>query len=587
MQFISDEEKAKQKKEVVKTAKEESADHLTSMTEESAPEKIPEITLEYYLKAGYSLIYIRTDEDHRAVEMVKAAITSIDAMYGVVHYGEWKSTTGLMMAPGGQLEIPDKTVQTADDPVASLLYLQTNEQQMVICFHNLRQFLSLAPVVQQLKDAAVSARLIGSHIILIGAELDPPPELQSLITVYDLGLPSKEKFSTEFKALAAAYSQSLKEPATPRVIEIAASSAVGMTQLQGENAIALSIAMQQKLSPHIIQLEKEQAIKRNDVLEFVHSLDTMDELAGFGELKSWVDKRKDAYTPEAQEYGLRFPKGILLVGVPGCGKSLAAKCIAHYLEVPLLKFDVGKVFRSLVGASEQAVRTALKTAEAVSPVVLWLEEMEKSMAGSQSSGSTDSGTTARVMSTILTWMQENRKPVFLVATANNVEALPPELLRKGRFSEIWGVIEPNEEERKDCWQIHIRKVRPDRVDEFDYVELVKISDKYTGAEIEGIVEEAMFDAFKDNRREMVMEDLVAATGAVIPQAVMCRERIDTIRDWMGQKARYVSGINPHTKILESKSDKVFRSIRTDVEKTFEAPDENATAESSVEGDSGT
>jgi ATP-dependent 26S proteasome regulatory subunit len=537
-----------------------------------SPEEVPEITVESYLKAGYSLLYIRTEEDHRAVGMVKSSIESIESMYGTVTFGEWRSTTGLLLAPAGQLEIPAnaRAQSGTEDIVSALRYVQSQRDPHVVIYHNLRQFIPTPGVIQQLKDAAFHARLVGSHIVIVGASLEPPPELQNLMTVYDMELPSQEKFMSIFRTLAGAYQKSLKKKVTNRDIELCASSAVGMTELQGENAIALSIAMRHELSPTIIQLEKEQAIKRNDVLEFVHVKETMDHLGGFKALKEWVAKRQDAFTPEAKEYGLKYPKGILMVGTPGCGKSLSARCISHYLKIPLLKFDIGKVFRSLMGTSEGAVRSALKTAEAVAPVVLWIEEIEKSMAGSQSSGSTDSGTTARVMSTILTWMQENKKPVFLVATANNVTSLPPELLRKGRFSEIWGVIEPTAEEREEIWKIHIGLVRPDRVGEFNIKKLVDASDTYTGAEIEGVVEEAMFDAWSDGRREMTTEDLLRSVNAVVPQSKMSKENIDAIREWMTKRARFVSGWNPFqgiTKDAEGATSPTWRKIHTANEPT--------------------
>lgn len=533
-----------------------------------APEEMPEITVESYLKAGYSMIYIRTDEDHRAVQVIKSSIESIDVMYNTVVYGEWRNTTGLLLAPAGTMKIPDnaRPQSGTEDIVQAIRYVQQQKDPHVLIYHNLRQFIPTPGVIQQLKDSAFHARLAGSHLILIGADLDPPPELQNLMTVYDLDLPNADKFNQLFRSLAGAYQQSLKKAVTDRDIEMCSAAAVGMTELQGENAIALSIAMKKELSPAIIQLEKEQAIKRNDVLDFVHVKESMDHLGGFSALKEWVAKRADSFTPEAREYGLRFPKGILLVGVPGCGKSLSARCISHYLGLPLLKFDMGRVFRSLVGSSESAVRSALKTAEAVSPVILWIEEIEKSMAGSQSSGSSDSGTTARVMSTILTWMQENKKPVFITATANNVTSLPPELLRKGRFSEIWGVVEPDDNERDEIWRIHIGLVRPKRIAELHSTKLVDASKEFTGAEIEGIVEEAMFDAWSDGHRELKNEDLLRACEMIVPQSRMSKENIDSIRDWMNKRARYVSGLNPFTSMPEgaasAETSNVWRKIKT-------------------------
>jgi SpoVK/Ycf46/Vps4 family AAA+-type ATPase len=266
----------------------------------------------------------------------------------------------------------------------------------------------------------------------------------------------------------------------------------------------------------------------------------MDELGGWYSYKAWIEKRRDALSPEAVAYGLKFPKGVLVTGVPGCGKSLAARVTSNYLGLPLLKFDTGKVFQSLVGQSEATMRAMAKTAEAVAPIVLWIEEIEKSAAGSQSSGSSDSGTTARVMATLLTWMQETTKPIFFFATCNNVDSMPPELYRKGRFTEIWGVAEPGEQERKDIWEIKLKAVRPQCYETaYDYDELVEASAMYTGAEIEVAVENAMFDAFDDGR-EFETSDLVNAITEMKGQFVTSKTAVDRTRNWMREKVAMVS-----------------------------------------------
>ena len=361
-----------------------------------------------------------------------------------------------------------------------------------------------------------------------------------MITVYDLALPNKQFFEQSFSKLANRYKNMVKESITSASISALAASAVGMTALQGENALALTISARRSLDPEVIQLEKEQAIKRNEVLEFVHNRETVEDLGGWYQYKSWLDKRRIAFSPEAIAYGLKFPKGVLIAGVPGCGKSLAARVTSNYLGLPLVKFDVGKVFQSLVGQSEATIRAMAKTAEAVAPVVLWIEEIEKSAAGSQSSGSSDSGTTARVMATLLTWMQETTKPIFFFATCNNVDTMPPELYRKGRFSEIWGVAEPDREERKDIWEIKLRGVRPQcYTTAYDYEKLVDASPMYTGAEIESAVEDAMFAAFDDGR-EFDTEDLVTAISEMKGQHITAKVAIDRTREWMKEKVRMVS-----------------------------------------------
>jgi ATP-dependent 26S proteasome regulatory subunit len=504
------------------------------------------ITLDAYFRASYPLIWIRSEEDQRAVELVRSNIKKLSRTSSEMIWAEFKHTTGLVSNEvPGTLELSDSPRKIADTPVAALQYIHSkvkerNDNPVILIMHNISAAMRVPQFVQQLKDTAYYSRLLGCHVILIGAVLEIPPELRSMITVYDMALPNKRFFARAFSNLAMKYKGMLKESITSDSIDRLASSAVGMTALQGENALALTISAKRSLDPEVIQLEKEQAIKRNEVLEFVHNRETMDDLGGWYTYKEWIQKRKIALTPEAIAYGLKFPKGVLVAGVPGCGKSLAARVTSSFFGLPLLKFDVGKVFQSLVGQSEATIRAMAKTAEAVAPVVLWIEEIEKSAAGSQSSGNSDSGTTARVMATLLTWMQETTKPIFFFATCNNVDAMPPELYRKGRFTEIWGVSEPDSAERAEIWSIKLKAVRPQCYGSaYDYKALVDASFMYTGAEIEVAVENAMFDAFDDGR-EFETSDLVNAINEMKGQYITSKTQIDRTRDWMKKKVRMVS-----------------------------------------------
>jgi len=517
--------------------------------EEVSCEEIGEITLDAYFRASYPLLWVRTEEDQRAIELIRTNIKRLTKTSKSISWGEYKHTTGLHVSSSpGDLTIDyNSSKKVADNPIAALQYIHDNvktkkDNPVLLVMHNINSAMKVPQFVQQLKDTAYYSRLLGCHVILVGAVLDIPPELKSMITVYDLPLPNKEFFSESFGKLAKKYKKMLTRKATTEEVDRLAQAAVGMTALQGENSIALSISAKKRLDTEVIQLEKEQAIKRNEVLEFIHRRESLDELGGWYQYKEWLEERKCALTPEAVAYGLRFPKGVLVSGVPGCGKSLAARATSTYFGLPLLKFDMGKVFQSLVGQSEATIRLMAKTAEAVAPVVLWIEEIEKSSAGSQSSGSTDSGTTARVMATMLTWMQETTKPIFFYATCNNVESMPPELYRRGRFTEIWGVAEPDEVERKEIWEIKLRRVRPVTYKEaFDYEELVKVSPMYTGAEIEVAVENAMFSAFKDKGREFETRDLAIAINEMKAQHITSKKAIDRTREWMKERVRMVNG----------------------------------------------
>jgi len=260
-------------------------------------------------------------------------------------------------------------------------------------------------------------------------------------------------------------------------------------------------------------------------------------------LKNWLEKRKQAYDFKAQLWKLPEPKGLLLLGVSGCGKSLTAKCIASLWNMPLLRFDIGKVFEGIVGSSENNIRRAIATAEAVAPCVLWIDEIEKGLSGVQSSGATDGGTTSRIFSTILTWMQEKTKPVFVVATANDISLLPPELLRKGRFDEIFFVDLPNEEDRKSIFSIHLEK--KDQKPDFGLEKLAKESVGFNGAEIEECVNEAMFAAYTENPNEPKLQiiHLLNAIKSTVPLSKTMKKQIDFLREWAKSRAKQAGKAN--------------------------------------------
>lgn len=526
------------------------------------------ITLDAYFRASYPVIYIRTEEDQRALDLIRSNLRKLTKTSSKIIWGEFKHTTGLLVNENaGELELGTSPKKVEDAPVAALQYIHKQvvtreDNPIVLIMHNMNHAMKIPQFVQQLKDTAYYSRLLGCHVILVGAALDIPIELRSMITVYDLALPNKQFFESSFTKLANRYSSMIEEKVTKERISLLATSAVGMTALQGENAVALSISAKRSLDPEIIQIEKEQAIKRNEVLEFVHNRETMDGLGGWYDYKSWIKERRVALEPEAVAYGLRFPKGVLVCGIPGTGKSLAARATSAYLQLPLIKFDVGKVFQSLVGQSEKTIRAMAKTAEAVAPVVLWIEEIEKSAAGSQASGKSDGGTTARVMATLLTWMQETRKPIFFFATCNNVDVMPPELYRKGRFTEIWGSSEPDEEERRDIWAIKLKAVRPEVYEtKYQYDALVEASAMYTGAEIEVAVENAMFTAYSDGR-EFETSDLVNSITEMKGQHITAKAAIDRTRDWMKEKVRMVSDVSLLS-ADEKKIEEGWREIRSE------------------------
>jgi len=261
-----------------------------------------------------------------------------------------------------------------------------------------------------------------------------------------------------------------------------------------------------------------------------------DAVGGLEVLKGWLDKRSHAFSEEAKNYGLPSPRGLALIGIPGTGKSLSAKLIARQWRMPLLRLDIGAVFGSLVGESEEKIRKALKLAELVAPCVLWIDELEKSL----SSGDSDGGTSKRVLGTFLTWMQEKRSPIFVVATANDVSALPPELLRRGRFDEIFFLDLPTSVERGEIVKVHLGKRRR-QVRDFELDRIVAASEGYVGAEIEQAVIDALYSAFDDGRREVNTDDVINALVHLVPLSKSQWERIKELRGWLADgRARSAS-----------------------------------------------
>jgi SpoVK/Ycf46/Vps4 family AAA+-type ATPase len=318
-------------------------------------------------------------------------------------------------------------------------------------------------------------------------------------------------------------------------------AALGLTLSEAENVLAKIIVQKGRLSaddiPEIIA-EKKQIVRKSGLLEFCAATETFEQVGGLENLKAWLGKRAAAFSAEARAFGLPAPKGILLLGVQGCGKSLCAKAVSRLWQLPLLRFDMGKMFNSLVGSSEENVRKAIAVAESVAPAVLWVDEIDKAFAGSQASGMADGGTTARVFATFLTWLSEKTAPVFVVATANDISQLPPELLRKGRLDEIFFEPLPDLRERAEIFAIHLAK-RARHPEAFDLNVLAAASIDFSGAEIEAVVIGALHDAFHE-RRELAQADLAANVRDTVPLARTMDEPLDRLRQWAKGRARDAS-----------------------------------------------
>jgi len=494
-----------------------------------------------YIQSSYPCIFLRTVEPQVAERKIMEALDELEMK--AMDVGVWKATTGFVVrrADSGTNATGQKI---CDDLTDAILHVEERspDNPIIGIFHNLRKLLDHYQNIQCIIDASLAARSTGSCIILVGPHLDLPPELKNIVTIVEIPLPTQEQIVSQYTKLVRAYEREIdlpkKKAERDELILTAARAAIGLDELGAESAMALSLATSETVDINVIQAQKEQEVRKSDVLEFFPINESIENVGGFDYFKEWLERRRKAFSNDAREYGLPWPKGILIVGPAGTGKSLAAKATAAFLKLPLLRLDMGKVFRSLVGESEAAIRMALQVAEAVSPVVLWMDEVEKGLAGMRGSGELDSGVTGRVVSTVLTWRQETRYPVMLVATANEVASLPAMVYRKGRLDEVWATDLPEEHERNEIFAIHIRK-RDRDPDDYDLKLLAARTEEYTGAEIEGCIEDAMFLAF-DQDVEFETRHIVQSISEMVPQAKRDAEELISTREWVETRARRVS-----------------------------------------------
>jgi SpoVK/Ycf46/Vps4 family AAA+-type ATPase len=359
-----------------------------------------------------------------------------------------------------------------------------------------------------------------------------PAELEHEITHVDFSLPDPTRLGAVLDGIL----KSAKLKNVHEVVkEAALQSALGLTTTEAENAFALSVVETRGIDPKVIAREKARTLKRNGLVEVVEAITSLDDIGGLGQLKEWLQRRGGAFSASAKAYGLPAPKGLLIVGIPGTGKSLTAKATAGAFGLPLLRLDMGRVFGGIVGQSEANLRSVIQTAEAIAPCVLWIDEIEKGFSGSKSSGSTDGGTSSRVFGSFLSWMQEKDQPVFVVATANDVSKLPPEFLRKGRFDEMSFVDLPDPQERAQIWDIVIKR-HGRRPADFDTVTLSRASEQFTGAEIEAVFFDALHEAYAEGR-EPGPKDILDAMANTVPLAQLMDGQIGALRHWAKGRAR--------------------------------------------------
>jgi SpoVK/Ycf46/Vps4 family AAA+-type ATPase len=486
--------------------------------------------IEDLIRARYSLIWVVSPEETRVEESLKKLCVEREMRLEV-----WSITEGFKVIANGQ------GTRDVKDPMKALDHVLRGEGRALYVLRDFHPFLKEPAVVRRLRDAATELRKTKKSLIVLSPLSKFPPELEkSISALVDWDLPNRQEVEQAARKLlpnAPPATQQMVE-SDPTYMENVVEAALGLTLVEAENVFAKAMVRTHTFDLETILEEKKQIIRKSGLLEYYEHREEFSDVGGMDTLKDWLVKRRNAFNSRARDFGLPLPKGILLIGVPGTGKSLTAKAVGALWKMPLLRLDVGKVFAGLVGSSEENIRTVIKTAEAVAPAILWIDELEKGFSGTGSSGQTDGGTTSRVFGSFITWLQEKTTPVFVIATANNVQALPPELLRKGRFDEIFFCDLPDREDRRAIIDIHIRKKKRDP-GQFDMDKLIDATVDYSGAEIEQAVVAALYDAF-DTGNDLSSDGLLATLKEIVPLAITMREVIESMREWARTRARLAS-----------------------------------------------
>ena len=471
--------------------------------------------LELLIKSRTSLIWIRTKEEERLERILNSSCEILN----IKRYVRWDCVNGIK----GLLNEEGKF---SNNPLGVLNWLkeQSSEVSTILLVKDFHKFYDDPSINRTIKELSFSLKQT-NHNLIISSHLFPSSEeLDELMAILNLPLPDQNELKNLIKRIAINTNSNLNDQDLSELTE--ASS--GLTEIKVKQVTAKALTQRGKISKEDIKdilEEKKQVIARSEILEFFETKSNQDDIGGLKALKVWLNQRYRAFSKDARDYGLPLPKGVLLVGAQGTGKSLTAKSISKSWSMPLLRLDLGRLFSSLVGSSEARTREAISRAEAMSPCILWIDEIDKGFGGDARS---DGGTSQRVLASLLTWMAEKESSVFVIATANAIDKLPAELLRKGRFDEIFFLDLPKSEERLSILDLHLKKRRPSY--SFPLSTIIDRTDGFSGAELEQAVIEGMHMSFSENR-ELMEKDLIKAVSELVPLSRTAKEQIDLLKEW--------------------------------------------------------
>lgn len=494
-----------------------------------------------YIKAGYPIITILSAEEDRVIEGVDV----------LLHDPKIQRPLFIWSITRGFVDMNGKSHHKGDDsPESALAFVAKHQGPAVFLFKDFNDYLKdnypkASYVIRATRDLVNDLKATQKCMLWVTPVMYLPAELEKDVTIVEMPLPEEAEYKRCLDDIVESVKDKpkvmidLDEEGRDRLIR----ACQGLTKCEVENALAKTIVSRGRLTGSDVQAilhEKEQIIRKSGILEFTPLVEEFGRIGGLGNLKRWLKLRNRGFSQKARDFGLPYPRCVMLVGVPGCGKSLCAKAVAAEWQMPLLKFDLGRVFQSRVGESEENMRKALSVAEGVAPAILWIDELEKGLAG-MGGANVDGGVSARVFGNLLTWMEEKQKPVFVVATGNNIDKLPPELLRKGRMDEIFFVDLPTPQERGEIIAIHIAKYRRAPAD-YNLAALVRATEGFSGSELEELVKSSLYEAFddekKDERHDLKDKYLMKTAGEGIP---LSRQRLDAPHDLKDKHLMKIAG----------------------------------------------
>jgi ATP-dependent 26S proteasome regulatory subunit len=514
--------------------------------------------LKILINSSTPIVVMETVEEMRAVGLVRAACSDLN-----IAVFEWSIADGLVRAGSNSPAVPAAALQmrinaarqAADsstpesskasiyntlDPVQALATMETMTLEAVFVLKDFHRHMESPVVVRRLRDVGQKFSANRRTLILTAPSISMPPELESLVEYVDLPLPDlqrlREIVEETFKRLLKAHTLQLKLDGSG--VDAMAANLRGLTEEEAERAISQTLVARYALCPETITdvLEaKKELLRHSGMLEFIDASDNMASVGGLDNLKRWLAQRRGAWEDAAREFGLEPPRGVIILGVQGCGKSLCARAIAGEWKLPLVKFDTAAVYDKYIGETEKRIQKVFRVAEGIAPCVLWIDELEKVFAGSgPDSASVDAGVSSRILAAFLGWMQERKAPVFVAATCNNVTALPPELIRKGRFDELFFVDLPNQSEREQIFALQLKR-RKRNPAEFDLDRVAAAARGFSGAEIDAAVQTALYAAYS-SKQPLSVQAQLDALKATVPLSTTRAEEIQALRDWARTRA---------------------------------------------------